>query len=310
MMWFLVTGLAAAAGLGEVELVSGAPEFTSCFEDDRDTEGTCAWRFYHFLGASMGEQGFTFVHNPVHTAAWIRPDTGLRIGAQLDTFPLGPPPENLSGKSENTQFSPVLPRLFAGLAWGETTRGALGLSLLPPIPVGGASALIVGLDGSLGWTKEGWRFGGAVDGSYAVAHAPITASQEQFDDRDAFSNPDNLDPDTYEAVCGTQEDGCIDRFRQINLGLRAGAASSDWVVNPYGAVGLGFNASQLYVMYDDTTWAMKSLQPTIHAGATWAPVGRWLLSAGGNVALHSGELSEEGAVGVFWKLDGALSWSL
>lgn len=310
MISLLLVPLAAAAPLGEVELVDGAPEFTSCFVEDRDTEGTCAWRFYHFLAASMGEQGFTFAHNPVHTAAWVRPDAGLRIGAQIDTFPFGPAPKNLSGKVENTQFSPVLPRLFAGLTVGERSRGAVGLSLLPPIPVGGASALIVGADGSLGWSREGWRFGAAVDATYAVAHAPITASQAQFDDRDSLSNPDNLDPDTYEAVCGTHEDGCIDRFRQISLGLRAGAASSDWVVNPYGALGLSFNASQLYVMYDDTTWAMKALQPTLHAGATWAPVEALLLSAGGDVAAHGGAQSEDGAAGVFWKLDGALSWRL
>lgn len=310
MIAALLSATALAAGLGEAELVSGSPEFTSCFEEDRDTEGTCSWRFYHFLAASMGEQGFTFSHTPTHTAAWVRPEPGLLLGARLDTFPFGPPPENLSGKAENTQFSPVLPRVFAGYAWGEQTRVALGLSALPPIPVGGASALIVGADGSIAWTREKIRFGGGLDATYAVAHAPITASQDQFDDRDSFSNPDNLDPATYEAVCGTQEDGCIDRFRQLGLGLRGGLATRALAVNPYAALGLAFNATQLYVMYDDTTWAMRAIQPSVHAGATWAPLDALLLSAGADLAPHGPDQSEDGAVGLFWKLDGALSWRL
>ena len=107
----VTTATARAAGLGEVSLVEGAPEFTSCFESDAADESSCEWRFYHFLSDSMVTQGFTFIGPPSQLSPALRAPAGWAVGARLDTFPFGPPPENLSGKAENTQFSPVLPRL-------------------------------------------------------------------------------------------------------------------------------------------------------------------------------------------------------
>ena len=300
--------VAAAGSLGRVDLVGGTPEFESCLAEDRDDSSTCAWRFYHFLGDSMTDQGLTFANNPVHSSALTRRDDGLRVGARIDTFPFGPPPENLSGKAENTQFSPVLPRIFAGYAWGQSTHFGVGASLLPPIPVGGASALLAELDGSAAWTHEKLRFGGSLDLGYTLAHAPITASQDQFDDRDSFDNPDNLDPDTYEAICGANENGCVDTFKQLSVGMRGGVSAAFGKFAPYGTLGVNLVSSELTVMYDGTVWDLKALQPALSAGSTWAPIDRLLLSAGGTLATHGEGQSGDGSFGVNWKLDGAASW--
>lgn len=306
----VTTATARAAGLGEVSLVEGAPEFTSCFESDAADESSCEWRFYHFLSDSMVTQGFTFIGPPSQLSPALRAPAGWAVGARLDTFPFGPPPQNLSGKAENTQFSPVLPRLFAGRIWQGDRNASVGLSALPPIPVGGASALVLGLEGGLAWELGATRLGAGLDLGFARAHAPITASQEQFDDRESFDNPDNLDPDTYEAVCGASEVGCLDTFTQWNVGLSALGAWQVGPVQPYARADLRLVSDTLHVMYDGTTWALKALQPGVGAGAALNPVDPLLLHLGADLGLLGPGLSDTGSVGVAWKLEASASWRL
>lgn len=297
-----------AGDFGQVSLSKGAPEFTSCIASDKDTEGTCAWKFYHFLGDSMTSQGLTFSGPNAQLSSALQDQAGWVVGARLDTFPFGPPPENLSGKAENTQFSPVLPRLFAGRIWQGAHPASIGLSVLPPVAVGGASALVLGLEGGLSWQLGATRLGAGLDLGFTSANAPITASQDQFDDRESFDNPDNLDPDTYESVCGASEYGCLDTYRQLSVGLSALGAWSVGPIRPYARVDLRFLSSSLYVMYDDTTWTLMALQPGVGAGAGWAPISRLLLQLGGDLALQGPGQNDAGGLGLLWKLHGSASW--
>lgn len=307
MLLYLLGSVALAAPLGQVALVDGTPEFAGCISGDREGDDTCAGKFYRFLTASLLSQGMTFEGAPVEGSAAFRRDAGISAGARLDTFPFGPPPENLSGKAENTQFSPVLPRIFGTWQGGADSPWAASLSLLPPIPVGGASALVVGLGGGRAWELGATRLSADGELGYARARAPIVASQEQYDERDTFDNPDNLDPDTYETVCASAKHGCIDTFQQLSLGLHATGTWALGPVQPYARLDLQFLGTTLYVMYDDTSWRLLALQPGLGAGLA-LPLGHAFLNAGADLALHGPNQSESDAVGLLWKLDGAASW--
>ncbi len=305
----VLLGAALAAPFGQVDLVAGSPEFGGCIAGDREDADTCAGKFYRFLTDSLLTQGFTFQGQPAAGSAVFQREAGWMLGARLDSFPLGPPPENLSGKPENTQFSPVLPRLMGAYRLDQARDLSLGASLLPPIPVGGASALVLGVEASLAGELGPTRLGGALELGYARARAPIVASEEQFESREDWSNPDNLDPETYEAVCGASERGCLDTFQQLTVGAHAQAAWSLGAFQPYARLNLSFLVDSLYVMYDDTTWRLLALQPGLGAGSA-LDLGRATLHLGGDLAPLGPNQSETQALGLLWKLEGSASWRL
>lgn len=283
---------------GEAHLVAGEPDFTGCLESP-----SCAEAFYRFLGQSMTEQGFTFQHDALLTSATIDPTPGFVVGAMIDTFPLGPPPENLSGKEENTQFSPVLPRFVGGWRSGkEGVVSGAGAFFLPPIPVGGASALVAGVDLSVSRPLGETRIGLEGDFTYTRARAPIVATPDQLEDRENWNNPDNLDPDQFAEICG--EAGCKDTFVVTNLGVRTAVAVPAGPVVAWGKLGLAYVNERLHVQYDDTTWALAGLQPSVHLGGS-LPIGIVNLVGGGVVAYKPPVWSESDQAGVYWKLEGA-----
>lgn len=291
---------APAAAQSKPQLVDGTPEFTDCLETE-----TCAANFYGFLGEAMGEQGFTFQHDAMVTSAVLAPARGVVVGGTLSTFPLGPPPENLSGKEENTSFSPVLPRLVVGYGGGDGGDYAWGVGafFLPPVAVKGASALVAGGDVSAGWGGgDGTtHLGVELDFTYTRAHAPVAATEEQLDNRDDFDNPDNLDPDTYAANC---PDGCVDVFSVANTGARFVVAFPRGAWTPYAKAGLSYVSERLDVAYDKTGWAMRGLQPSLHGGVMCAPGDTVLLGLGTALALKHPGISA-GGVGAFFKLQGS-----
>lgn len=286
------------------QLVDGSPDFTDCLDDPQ-----CEGNFLAFLSGSIAEQGFTMQHNPLATSAVVRSGSGVIVGARLDTFPFGPPPTNLSGKEENTQFSPVLPRLVVGwIGEGDRSRQGAGAFFLPPVTVGGASALVVGGDLSLArQLSDRMRLGVEADFTYVRATAPVAATEDQLDGRDDFSNPDNLDPDLFADVCGDTD--CLDTFHVANTAVKAVAAwdlGERW--GAYGKVGLTYVSERLHVAYDDTTWAVRGLQPSVHGGATVAASDAVLLAAGASVApKHPG--INDGGLPLFYKLEGSASFA-
>ena len=250
-MWTLL--VSAALAQGQPTIVDGTPEFQSCL-----TSSQCADNFYRFLGLSMAEQGFTFQNDPQLLSPTLSRREGWTIGGLLTTFPLAPPRANLSGKEENTSYSPVLPRLFGG--WkGEVGSGVAGVGgfFLPPIPVGGASALIAGVEtGYALRLGDKVRVGPELDFTYTRARAPIVASEEQYENRDSFDNPSNLDPETYEAVC-VPEGGCVDTFTVAN-GEPAGADIHDGAAGSAGAAGAG--AAGAGASCSSPMWAPQATQ--------------------------------------------------
>jgi hypothetical protein len=188
------------------------------------------------------------------------------------------------------------------VAWfGEGwSVGAFGL---PPIPVSGASAWTAGLSGSVTRPFGDWTGGLEADFSYLVAKAPVTASQEQIDDRDSLSNPDNLDPDVADTSCG--DDGCIDRFSLANFALRAGASRELGRLTPYGKLGVTRVNERLAVEYDGTEWLLRVTQPSAHLGCGLSVGERWFLGAGASVALKTAATQRGTGGPVFYKLEGA-----
>ena len=309
MLTVLITISAAMAqdnGFGSARLVAGSPEFGSCL----DSSG-CADNFYRFLTESMVEQGFSMQNHSQSSSAAVNRASGIHVGGSLGTFPFEGEAVNLSGKTENTSYSPVFPRISAGWlgdADGGGRRYAAGAFFTPPVPVGGAQALQLGVEGGL--ALHGAADSGALiegDFTYLRATAPIVASEEQFEDRDDFSNPDNLDPDTYEAVCG--DDGCLDTFSMANLGLRGGyswALPSGLV--PYAKAGITIVNERLDVQYDATSWAIFAIQPSAHAGAGWNIGDGLHLALGASAALQQPNQNENDSIGLFYKADASAAW--
>ncbi|MFT4625009.1 MAG: hypothetical protein ACI8PZ_003675 [Myxococcota bacterium] len=301
----LILMLSAANAQGQATLVDGTPEFRDCLGNPG-----CADRFYRFLSISMAEQGFTMQNEAQLSSAVLTRREGVHIGGSLSTFPFSKPRENLSGKEENTSYSPVLPRLRGGWLGGSDTL-AVGVagSVLPPIPVGGASALVLGAEGSLAAVLGPWRVGGELDFSYTRARAPIVASEEQYESRDEFDNANNLDPAVYERVC--LPDGCVDTFVVANTALKVAASVEVGPVSPYAKLGLSMIHETLQVEYDDTRWRVAGLQPTASLGAVLLPGDHLGLALGAVFATRSASIDPEEpyGLGLFFGLEGGLSWT-
>ena len=311
-LWTQTATAAPPEGFGSAQLVDGRPDFAGCIEGG----GDCQRDFYRFLSASMIEQGFAMMANGLSAGPLVETAPGWTVGGQLSTFPFAPPRENLSGKQENTSFSPVFPRIE--LMWTEAAaqgrQRSLGGHLLPPVPVNGASALLVGLEGGVAWPGPGRQRRG-VDATLSAlrAKAPIVATTDQLADRESWSNPDNLDPDQFQAACG--EDvakgaaGCIDRFSDLTLGVHGGVA---WALphglSPQLKLGLNVVYQQLYVKYDDTTWGLFALQPSAHAGLSWAPGEHLRLGLGGTGAVRQAKQYEDDKGGLLGTVEGSAGW--
>jgi hypothetical protein len=316
LSWAALATSAAAApppeGFGAARLISGSPDFQNCIQGD----GDCQANFYRFLGNSMLEQGFAMQHQPLLSSPLSDDRAGFVVGGDLTTFPFAAPRENLSGKQENTSFSPVFPQLVVGWrgAGDESGQTAVGLSFLPPVPVQGASALSLSVDGGRAWGgPEALRFGLEGGLSFVRALAPIVATTDQLENRDQFDNPDNLDPEVFARVCGPDvadgASGCIDRFRLLNLELRAGLSLPLGAFRPFAKLGLTLVNERLDVKYDATAWGVTALQPAVHGGCTWAPGEHIRLALGGSLGLLQGNQSEDHRAGLLGKLVGAAGWA-
>jgi hypothetical protein len=288
----------AKAAFGQMELQNGTPEFESCLKSD-----DCASRFYRFFSESTLAQGFAMQDVSPLVSALHSPQPGGTAGIQIQTFPLGPPPKNLAGKEENTQFSPVFPKLLLGYRWQheDTTFGS-GLSFFPPIPIQGASAMQVGLQGSYGRNiQEGpHRWGLDLEFTFVQAHAPVTASKDQFDGREEGGFEDNLKEDAFMANCDV-EIGCTDIFTVANLSLTSGLR---WALAEkmglFAGAGFTWLNEFFQVEYDDTTWALMGLQPFVQSGIHWEPTKHWNLLLEGRCALKQENQSTSG-MGVFYR---------
>lgn len=290
----------------QARLIAGAPEFSGCLDS-----ASCVTGFYQFLGHAMSEQGFTFQQVPLLTSSLHVRHQGVSAGVLVDTFPLSPPRANLSGKEENTSFSPVIGRLTAGwLGDGplDTHVGAGGFFFWTPIDVGGATVLLAGADLSVSRDlSERLRAGVELDFTYGRANAPIVASPEQYENRDEWANPDNLLPETYEEVCLPQPNGCIDTYTLANTGLRAGVG---YQIVPgldvSARLGMTWVHERLYVDYDRTTWGLDGLQPSAHVAGHYLLKDRVQLGLGTSVGFRRPAVSESGQGGVFYKFQAGI----
>ncbi len=289
-MWLLLSSIAFA--LPEAQLVEGVPEFTDCLGDP-----SCEARFGSFLAGSTIDQAFSMRPGPMVASAAIASVDGVVVGARLDTFPLGPPPTNLSGKEENTSFSPVLPRLVA--AYGASDVSA-HVGFLPAIPVGGASAWVVSGGVTAGKDVGGARLGGELDFGFVRARAPIAATQEQLESRDDFSNPDNLDPETFAENCGDSD--CLDTFVVAEPSLRGVVAVPAGAFTPFAKLGVTFINERLEIAYDQTAWRVRGAQPSLTVGST-LQVKKLGLALGGALAPNVAK-SATGLTPLSWRLEG------
>ena len=289
-------------GFGSFGLTDGKPSFTGCLNGDK-----CADAFFKFMNQASLEQGFAMQGGPVTGSSVVNHRTGWSAGGMLHTFPFAGPRENLSGKTENTQFSPVLPKLTAARMWDSGDRHmGVGFTMLPPVPVQGAAALILGAQASMAKDSGSGRLGLEFDLSFVRAKAPIAASDAQMEDADSFDEG-HLEEDVYAENCDPDL-GCIDTFTLANLeilGRKSWVIGGSWV--PYVGAGVTLVNEYLHIQYDDTNWSVFGLQPAVHAGAGWTPTERVLLSAGASSALRQGNQSPDG-LGVFYRLEGAAAY--
>jgi hypothetical protein len=252
----------------------------------------------------MMEQGFVIQSHNVMGTTLVHDQKGWFSGISLSSFPLIPPQKNLSGKEENTSFSPVFPRIHLGYVQDESS---CGLSILPPIPVNGAQALFLSLDYDRKlYEDEEIVRSLSFDVSVAHVRAPITASEEQFSERESFENPSNLDPDIYLDRCA---EGCIDQFSLSHFSTRMGQSwRNKKRVRPFVQGGVTIISQWLYVMYDDTFWNIISLQPTVHAGGSFAVYDRFRVVMGVSTGLQLPMQHREGEWGVFYTFDAQASY--
>ena len=253
-----LTGVAEArepSGFGGMRIVRGDVGFENCLNSPG-----CAQKFYRFLSEATLEQGFAMNGVAVGSSAVVNRKEGLFAGGLLHTFPFAGPRTNLAGKEENTSFSPVFPKLYAGKLWSRDGKHySLSGSFLPPIPVGGAAALNLGVDGSMattlldGTTRAGLEW----DFTFVRARAPVTASEEQAAGAEEGGFEDNVSAEVIEEVCDP-EMGFIDTFIVGNASVRAGMS---WVLGkqffPFAQVGLTLFDEWLHVEYDDSLWWFK-----------------------------------------------------
>lgn len=252
----LLLGL-AHAGTFQATLVKGAPEFNSCLESEN-----CSSNFYQFLTHSMMEQGMSMQsHTVLSTPLLYHADDGFFAGAGVNTFPFSAPQENLSGKPENTSFSPVFPSIELAKV---TADKSYSLKFLPPVPVQGASAFLLSGTVSRLWDSgDNWKRTLDTELGLIRANAPITASDEQIENKDDYG--DNIQDETLEENCG--DDGCIDTYYHASLEFRVGQSwqLSD-IFQPYVQLGGNFIYENLFVQYDQTGWAFWSVQPMLRSG--------------------------------------------
>lgn len=282
----------AQAGVFQATLVKGEPEFAACLEAE-----VCGSRFYQFLTNSMMEQGMSMQsHTVLSTPLMYHGDGGYFAGAGVHTFPFSAPPENLSGKPENTSFSPVFPSIELAKVSAEKSYS---LKFLPPVPVQGASAfLLSGTISRLWRSSENWKRALDTELGLIRANAPIAASDEQIENKDDYG--DNLLDETLAENCG--DDGCIDTFYHASLEFRAGQS---WQVSdlfqPYVQLGGNFIYENLFIQYDQTGWGLFTVQPMIRSG-----IGMQLMDGdlqtmlGGMVTPKYPGQDKEGDFGVFY----------
>ncbi len=289
-------------GFGSFGLADGSPPFIGCLRAD-----SCSDSFFKFLNQASLEQGFAMQGGAPFASSVVNHHSGFTLGGMLHSFPFAPPRKNLAGKTENTRFSPVLPKVAAAWTFDEGPRHlGLGFTALPPIQIQGASALVLGFSGSVARDVKPGRIGLEADFSFVRARAPVSASQGQLDDADEYSEG-HLDEDKVAANCDA-ELGCIDTFTVANLELlaRMGWRLGDVLV-PHVGVGLTVLNERLHIQYDDTSWSLLGLQPAVHAGAAWTPASPTFLSLGASAGLRQANQSPDG-IGVFTRIEGSAGY--
>jgi hypothetical protein len=270
------------------------------------TEG--AQEFFAFLGNGIAEQSFTLRHQSTQGSAAMYGPTGLQLGGGLDTFPFSKPQKNLVGKEENTQFSPVMPRLM--VAWTER-RGrvgwGIGMSLTPPVPVQGASALVAGLSGSTGLDLgERWRVGAELDVTVGRAGAPVAASTDQKESGELEANTDAA---RYDAVCAPQEYGCVDVLSLREGGLRlVGTWKASEVVQPYVKLGAETISNDFFVQVDVSTWRLQGVLPDLSLGANLLPTEHLHGLVGGTFAYLPDEIATYDRIPLLYRFDASVAY--
>ena len=293
-------------GFGGVRLVEGTVDFEDCLQVP-----ACASDFYRFLGQGTLEQGFAMEGASVATSAIVNRHTGWVAGGLLHTFPFAGPRENLSGKEENTQFSPVFPKILGGKRFDrDQMHYALGVTMLPPVPVNGASALNLGVDASMAKTlvDGSTRVGVDLDFTFVRARAPVVASKDQMESAEEDGYEDNVSREVFESRCDP-DSGCVDTFTIANLTVLGGIS---WKVSdvwfPYLRGGLAITNEFLYVQYDDSHWRQFGVQPQAQGGTAWAPADALFLSLGGAMGLKQANQNPADKVGLFYKITGAAAY--
>lgn len=278
--------------------------------------------FINLTAHGMVEQAFTLQANPMQGSAALPGPAGIQLGLELVTFPLKPPTTNLLGKTENTGFSPVLPKLAVGYAHGDLNRDKVafsaGYSLVPPITIEGAYALVHGLEATVGYHySEKMKLGLEADLSFGRAIAPVTVPKDQYEASQAAdpSDPiaddfDNVDPVRYEEVCAPQAYGCLDTLGILHGSLRAVATFPiSKVAQPYVRLGVEGIHDTFDVEIDASKYLLQGLMPQLGVGAnlTLAPK---LRATVGALSAYATPVTAKDSGAFLFRFELGASWTL
>lgn len=275
-------------------------------EDIQAGTSDSAVSFLQLLGNGMIEQAFALQHAPLQGSSLTRGPQGVALGVMFDTFPFRAPPTNGQGKEENTSFLPAVPRITASAVSGEKLVYGAGVSLVPPITVGGASALIIGGDLSLTYPATEWlRIGVELDGTVGTALAPVVANPDQLEE----GVLGNVNPERYEAICAPQAFGCLDELRIRHGGLHLGAAFPvSKPVQPWVRLGARWVDDRFRIEVDLSDWRVSGILPDASAGVNLSLLPNTRIGVGAMIAPLTESVRQNDSPPVLYRFSLGASW--
>ena len=228
---------------------------------------SCGDAVIGLLSENMTEYGFVQQVDPIATSALAGRGVGLVAEVRIDSTTLGPKNQ----LEERILIPPILPRFTLGYQYGSYTyddpypQYALGLTLLPPVPVLGGTLFSADPHASFAiplGTHLLWA-GAEVGYGFAQLALPLLGAEEQLS---AIEELEGLLP-TEGASCPDIGQGCLDQFQQHSFQGRVGLS-----VEPLPAAflyvrgGITYLMQTLHLAYDGSNWAIEGIQPQVGFG--------------------------------------------
>ncbi len=278
MLFWLLTTLSMAQS--QAHLVDGETLLQPCLER---TE--CGDALLGLVSENMTEYGFVQQVDPIATSALAGRGVGLVAEIRVDSTTMG----HKNQLEETILIPPILPRVSLGYQYGSYTydnpypQYALGLTVLPPVPVLGGTLFSADPHASFAvplGTHVIWA-GLDVGYGYSQLALPLLGTEAQLA---LIPELDGHLP-TEGAMCTDIGEGCLDQFQQHAAHARVGLS-----IEPVAAAflymrgGVTYLRQTLHLAYDDSRWAIEGVQPQGGFGGGIRAGDKYQLALGGTLA--------------------------